>query len=143
LVPVAEADDAPEVVLDDAQVIAVIVDVRRELGAVAPADDALLAELRRLPVHFQLELIGLDETRRLGQPFPELPEEEEKAVSLSLVVAERGVARGAAAPLDGAARQRLRRCAVPVLSGGGGRERRHQSGAPASGGEQRTHRDGI
>src|SRR2546426_11162880 len=82
LVPLTQAQRGAEVVLDDAQVVAVVADVGGELGPVAPADDALLAEPRRLPVHFQLQLVGLDEARRLDQPLAELSEEEEEPVGL-------------------------------------------------------------
>ena len=117
LVPLAQPHRGAEVVLDDAQVVAVVADVGGELGPVAPADDALLAESRRLPVHFQLQLVGLDEARRLGQPLAELSEEKEEPVGLGLVIAQRGVRRGPAAPLDRAAGERERRRVVPGLRG--------------------------
>ena len=103
-VTLTEANRTPEVVLHDAEVIAMVVDVGGQLGAIAPTDDALLAEPRSLPVHFQLQLIGLHETRRLAEPFAELTEEEEKPVSLSLVVAQRGIDRGMRTAVDRPAR---------------------------------------
>ena len=137
-VTLAEPDRAPKVVLDDAEVVAMVVDVGGQLGAIAPADDALLAQLRRLPVHFQLQLIRFHEPGRLGEPFAELSEEEEKPVSLGFVVSQCGVDRGARAAFDGAARQRLRRVAVPVLSsgasgggGGGGQYQEQERSGPA------------
>jgi len=116
-VPFTQPDRAPEIVLNDSEMIAVIVDIGGKLGTVAPADDALLAEARRLPVHFQLQLIRLHESRRLGEPFAELAEEEEKAVSLGFVVAQRRIDRADGAPLDRAACQGERGIAVPILGG--------------------------
>jgi len=69
-VPLAEAHGATEIVLDDAEVVAVVGDVGGELGAVAPADDTLLAQLRRLPVHFQLELVGFHQPGGSVSPSP-------------------------------------------------------------------------
>ena len=111
----AQPDRAAEVVLDDAEVIAMVIDVGGQLGAIAPSDDALLAELRRLPVHFQLQLVRFHESRRLGEPFAELAEEEEKPVSLGFVVAQGGVDGGTRTPLDRATRQRQGGITVPVL----------------------------
>ena len=137
LIALAEPDGRPEVVLHDAEVVAVVVDVGGELGTIAPADDALLAELRRLPVHFQLQLIRLHEPRRFGEPFAKLPEEEEKPVSFGLVVAQRRVDRGLRAALDSAPRQREGGVAVPRLSGhtGGSGEHEQERGGPTHGGE--------
>ena len=86
-----------------------------------------------------LELVGLHEAGRLGQPFPELPEEEEKPVSQGLVVAQRRVTRRAVPPLDGLACQRERGVAVPFLG-------RHESKRNDEGdqdGQHRTHRTEI
>src|SRR6266851_1126678 len=135
LIALAQSHRAPEVVLHDAEVIAVVVDIGGELGTIAPADDALLAEPGRLPVHFQLQLVRLDEPRRLGEPFAELPQEEEKPVSLGLVVAQRRVDRSLRAALDGAPRQRQGGIAVPDLSGRTGCENEQQRGGPTHRGE--------
>src|SRR5204862_158769 len=86
--------------------IAVVVDVGGELRLVAPPDHALLAARRGPPVHFQLQLVGLDQPRRIGEPLAECPEEEEEAMSLGLVVVEGGVGHRTAPAQDGAARQR-------------------------------------
>src|ERR1041385_1800151 len=118
LVALAQADGAAEIVLDDAEVVAVIVDVGGKLGAIAPADDPLLAEAGRLPVHFQLQLVGFDESRRLGEPFAKLPEEEEKPVSFGCVIAQRGIDGGVRPAIDRPLRQRDRGVAVPVLRAG-------------------------
>ena len=117
-VALTEPDGGAEVVLDDAQVVAVVIDVGGQLGAVAPAHDALLAGARGLPVHFQLELIRFDEARRLAQAFAELPEKEQEPVGLGFVVLQRTIRRGAAAARDGARHQRERRVGIPGLSGG-------------------------
>src|SRR5579885_2648928 len=139
LVPLAEADRRPEIVLDDAEVVAVVGDVGGELGLVAPADDALLAARGRLPVHFQLQLVGLDEARRLGEPFAEGAEKEEEPVGLGLVIAESGVGGGASAAQDGAAREREGGVGVPRLGGRGrseGGEGGGSSGGSSGGGDQ-------
>ena len=139
LIAFAQPDGGAEVVLHDAEVIAVVVDIGGELSAIAPADDALLAQLRRLPVHFQLQLIRFDEPRRLGEPFTELAQEEEKPVSFGLVVAQCGVDRGLRAALDGTPRQCQGGIAVPPLSrrtgGDGGGEDEQQYGGPAHSGQ--------
>src|SRR2546422_8605015 len=61
--------------------------------------------------------------RSLGQPLAELSEEEEEPMGLGLVVAQRGVRRGPAAPRDRAAGERERRLVVPGLRGERGRPR--------------------
>jgi len=136
LVPLAEPHRGAEIVLDDAEVVAVVVDVGGELGAVAPADHALLAARRGPPVHFQLQLVGLDEARRVGESLPEGAEKEEEAVGLGLVVVERRVARRPAAPGDGAARQRQRGVGVPRLAGCG---QGKGEGEPQDGGREAAH----
>src|SRR5439155_852803 len=89
-----------EVVLHDPEMVAVVVDVGGKLGAVAPAHHALLAARRGLPVHFQLQLVRLDEARRIGEPLAELAQEEQEAVGLGLVVAQGGVGGGPGAARD-------------------------------------------
>ena len=115
LVALAQPDGGTEVVLDDAQVVAVVVDVGGELGLIAPADDALLAARRGPPVHFQLQLVRLHQTRRVGEPFAEGAQKEQEAVGFSLVVVERGVGGGATAAQRGPARQPDRRIRAPRL----------------------------
>ena len=67
LVAFAEPDDRREVVLDDAEVVAVVGDVGREQQRVAPPDDALLAQVGRAPIDFVHELVGLHDLGRLGE----------------------------------------------------------------------------
>jgi hypothetical protein len=69
LVTVAETDDRREVVLHDPEMIAMVVDVGRQQGRIASADDPLFAEPRRAPVHLQRKLIGLDDAWRLAEAF--------------------------------------------------------------------------
>ena len=75
LVAIAQSDDVLEVVLDDAEVVAVIADVGRQQQRVAPADDPLLALVGRAPIDFERELVGLEDARRLGEPLTQLAEE--------------------------------------------------------------------
>ncbi len=117
-------------------VVAVVVDVGGELGLVAPPDDALLAARRGLPVHFQLQLVGLDEPRGIGEPLAERPEEEKEAVSLGLVVVEGGIGHRAAAAQDRAPGQADGRIRVPCLRGDGRGPDKHAEGE--DGGESRT-----
>ena len=137
LIALTEPDRAPEIVLDNAEVVAVVIDVGRNLGAIAPANDALLAEPWRLPVHFQLQLIRFYQPWWLGEPLAELPEEEEKSVSLGLVVTQRGIHGGVRAPVDRALRQRQGGIAVPVLGGSRGGQQQQQGNSlpPAHRGE--------
>src|SRR4029077_13280438 len=129
-VPLAQPDGGAEVVLDDAQVVAVVVDVGGELGLIAPADDALLAARRGPPVHFQLQLVRLDEPRRVGESFAEGAQKEQEAVGLGLVIVEGGVGGGAAAAQRGAARQRERRVGIPRLGVEPDREAETGQGEP-------------
>ena len=74
-VSIAQADNVGEVVLNDSEMIAVVVDVSREQQRVAPTDDALLASIRRAPIDFQHDLITLHEGWRLEESIAELGEE--------------------------------------------------------------------
>ena len=91
LVAVAEADDRREVVLDDAEVIAVVRDVGRQQQRVPSAEDALLAQVGRAPIDFVHQLVGLHDLRRLGESLADLGEEGDVAVRDGLVVPEAGV----------------------------------------------------
>ena len=91
LVALAEPDDGGEVVLDDAEVVAVVRDVRGEQQRVAPADDALLAQVGRVPIDFVHQLVGLHDLGRLGESLADLREEGDVAVRDGLVVPEAGV----------------------------------------------------
>ena len=53
--------------------------VRWQQQRVPSPDDPLLAQPGRAPVHFQRELIGLDDLWRLGEAFAELGEEGDVA----------------------------------------------------------------
>src|SRR4029078_689202 len=59
-------------------------DVRR-------TDDALLAQVGRAPVDFELELVRLDDLRRCAKAFAELCEEGDVPMGGGLVVREPGV----------------------------------------------------
>ena len=61
LVTFADPDDVSEVVGDDAQVIAVVIDVRGQEGSVTPAEHDLLAAVGGLPIHFHVQLVRLAE----------------------------------------------------------------------------------
>src|SRR3954466_9469803 len=101
LVAFAETDDVPEIILNDAEVIAVIVDVRRQEKCVATPHDALLAQIGRTPVDFQTQLVRLHDFWRLGKAFPKLREESHVAVRRSLVIDERGVGELTGSALGG------------------------------------------
>ena len=90
-------------------------DVGGQLGFVAPSHDDLLAQAWGLPVHFQLQLVGLHEARRFGQPFAELPEKKQEPMGCGLVVPEGGIAGREGAARDGALDQREPRIAIPRL----------------------------
>jgi hypothetical protein len=60
LVPLSEEDPIPEVVLHNPEVVAMVLDIGREIPAVTPANDLLLAAVWSLPVHFEDELVRLD-----------------------------------------------------------------------------------
>ena len=134
LVALAEPDDGREVVLDDAEVIAVVRDVRREEERVPPAEDALLAEVGRAPIDFVHELVGFHDLGRLGESLADLGEEGDVAVRDGLVVPEAGVGEllGASrgGPLDEGTRARV----VPLL---GARRARRERDNPTTRGERR------
>ena len=128
-VALADPDDVAEVVGDDAEVIAVVVDVRRQEGAVAPAEDDLLAPVRGAPIHFHAQLVGLDQPGRLGQSLAHLRQEEHEAVRPAAVALERRVGLRRSAALGGAVHERQRVGRVPLLRGE--RETRRSTTAPA------------
>src|SRR5688572_6619251 len=51
-VAVTESYDVGKIVLDYAEVVAMVIDVRREQRGIAPSGDELLAQVRRVPIHF-------------------------------------------------------------------------------------------
>src|SRR5207302_9049624 len=86
------------------------------------------------PVHFQLQLVRLDEARRVGESFAEGAQKEQEAVGLGLVVVEGGVGGGTAAAQRGAARQRDRGVRAPRLGVEPGRQA--ETGQRERGGEE-------
>src|SRR6266513_5850796 len=91
LVALTDSDNVPEVVLDDAEVIAMVVDVGWQQQGVATSHDALLAQIGRSPVDFQTQLVRLHDFRRLRESLSKLCEECYVTVRRSFVVDERGV----------------------------------------------------
>src|SRR5688500_12331003 len=129
LIAVAEPDDVREVVLDDAEMVAVIADIRRQQQGVTTPHDPLLAQVGSTPVDFQRQLVRLDDLRRLGKAFAELCQEGEVPSRGRLVVHQLGVSE-----LLGAALGRTRhepQCSriVPRLRHYAGREQRNQRDA--------------
>ena len=70
LIAVAEPNDLREVVLDDPEMIAMVLDVRREQQCIASTDDQLLAVIRSAPVDFERNLVRLYDLGRIGKPSP-------------------------------------------------------------------------
>src|SRR2546429_7341020 len=97
--------------------IAVVVDVGGELRLVAPPDHALLAARRGPPVHFQLQLVGLDEARRVRGCLPEEAEKKEAALRLWLVDVSSLLARRPPSPRAGTRRPRPRAAGGPRVTG--------------------------
>ena len=79
-VTLADPNEVAEVVGDDTEVIPVVVDVGGQEGAVAPAENDLLAPIGGPPIHFHVELVRLDQTRWLGQSLSHLGQEEDESV---------------------------------------------------------------
>jgi hypothetical protein len=75
LVALADPDPVTEVVGDDAEVIAMIVDVGRQPATVPPTEDDLLAQIRGAPIDFDVELVGLDQAWRPLQRVAHLGKE--------------------------------------------------------------------
>jgi hypothetical protein len=141
LVAFADPDDVAEIVGDDPQVIAVVLDVGRKVGAVAPAADDLLAPVGGLPIHFDRQLVGFDQSRWLGQPRADLREKEHEPVGPGAVAPERSIGPRLEPALHRPLHQRARLGRIPGLSGErrgrgddqGGRGAGHarESGVPA------------
>src|SRR3954468_20448889 len=115
LVALSDPDDVPEVVLDDAEVIAVVVDVGGKEQGVATTHNALLAQIGRAPVNFQTQLVRLHDLRWLGKSLSKLCQERYVAVRRSLVIDERGVGQLTGPALGGALDERGRARVVPDL----------------------------
>ena len=141
-VAVAEPDDGGKVVLDDAEVIAVVVDVGGQEERVAATHDPLLAQVGRAPIDFQPQLVRLHDLWRLGESFSKLCEEGYVAVRDGLVVLEAGVGELLGAPRGGALDERARARVVPILGARRSRCERHQPQTAGGGcrGEQAMHR---
>src|SRR3954462_12393390 len=88
LVAFPDADHVPEIVLDDPEVVAVVVDVGGKEQCVAATHYSLLAQIGRAPIDFQPELVGFDDFRRLPKSFSKLCEERYIPVRRSLVIDE-------------------------------------------------------
>ena len=99
-----------------------------ERERVAPADDALLAQVGRPPVHFQRELVGADDLGRIGKVFTDLREKGEVAVRGRVVVAQRGVGQLLRAARRRALHELSRARVVPRLRTHRLRERAAQRG---------------
>src|ERR687898_681051 len=104
-VPFTDPYQVPEVVGDDTQVITMVVDICGKEGAVPPAEDHLFAPTRCLPIHFHVELISLDQPRRLSQSLAHLCQEEHEAVGSCAVALQRGVGLEGHPPVDGSTHQ--------------------------------------
>ena len=115
LVAVSQTDDRRKVVLDDAQVVPVVLDVRGQQGCVAPADNALLAQVRGAPVHLERELVRLDHLGRLPESFTQLRQERQIAVRRGLVVHEAAVGKLLRPPVSRLSDERERARIVPLL----------------------------
>ena len=126
LISVAEPDDGGEIILDDAEVVAVIRDVGGEQQRVATPHDVLLAEVGRAPVNFIHELIRLHDLRRLGQPFADLRQKGDVAVRDGLVVLQSGVGELLRTSRGGSFHEGAAARVVPFLRTGNAWRESHQ-----------------
>jgi hypothetical protein len=104
-----------EVVLHDAEVIPVVLDVGREIRTIPPANDLLLAPVRRLPIDFEHELIGLDQPRRFPQAFGQLSEEEDESMRADTKITKGCIGLTHRALRDSTSDDRLRCIGTPLL----------------------------
>ena len=128
LVAIAESDDLGEVVLDDTEMIAVVLDVRRQQQRVAPAEDQLLAVIWRAPVDFERNLVCLHHLGRIGEAFTNLRQKGEPSQGGRRVVRQSGIRQLPRATLGCASHQYGHAGVVPVLRGrrsGHGGHRHH------------------
>src|ERR1700674_281182 len=114
-VPLADSDDVSEVVLDDAEVVAVVVDVGGEEQRVAATHDSLLAQVGSTPIDFQPQLIRLNDLWRLGESFSKLCEEGYVSVCSPFLVDESGIGELIGSALGSALDERTRPWIVPRL----------------------------
>ncbi len=115
LVTLADPDEVAEVVGDDAEVVAMVVDVGGQEGAVAPAQDDLLATVGGPPIHFHVELVRLDQPGRLGQSLSNLGQEENESVGPCPVAREPRISLKSQPPIHRSSHQRERPRRVPGL----------------------------
>ena len=115
LVPVAQADDRRKIVLDDAEVVAVVGDVRRQEERVAAAQDTLLAQVGRAPIDFVHQLVGLHDFRWLCEALAHLGEEGDIAMRDGLVILESRVGELLRTPVRGALHEGSGARVVPAL----------------------------
>ena len=90
-VALADPDDVSEVVLDDAEVVAMVVDIGGKEQRVATAHDPLLAQVGSAPIDFQPQLVRLHDLWRLGESFSKLCEEGHIPVCSRLVIDESSI----------------------------------------------------
>jgi hypothetical protein len=114
-VPLSDADDGGKVVLHDAQVIAMIGDVGGQKQRVTPADDPLLAQIGRVPVDFELQLVRLDDLGRREESLAKLRQKGDVAVRRRLVIRESGIGELLRATRGGALDERAASRVVPRL----------------------------
>ena len=93
----------------------VILDVRREEQRVAPADDELLALVRRAPIDFHGEFVRAHHFRRIGESFSDLAQEGQRPVGGGVITGETGVGELGGASRDGGVHERHRARVVPLL----------------------------
>src|SRR5712664_3300739 len=105
-VPLANSDDVSEVVLDDPEVIAVVVDVGGKEQRVAPTHDSLLAQVGSTPIDFQPQLVSLHDLWRLGESLSKLCEEGYVTMCSCLVVDESSIGELIGSALGGALDER-------------------------------------
>ncbi len=117
LVALADPDVVAEVVGDDAEVVAMVVDVGGKERPVAPAKNDLLAPVRGPPIHFHPQLVGLDQPRRLRQAFTHLRQEEDEPMRPRPIARERAIGLRLEPALGGAPHQVQGRGRVPGLRG--------------------------
>ena len=108
-------DDVSEVVLDDAEVVAVVVDVGWKEQRVAPTHDPLLAQVGSTPIDFQTQLVRFYDLWRLGESFSKLREEGYVPMCSRLVVDESSISELIRPALGSALDERTRAWIVPRL----------------------------
>ena len=142
LVALADPDHVAEVVGDDAEMVAVVLDVGRKEGAVAPPEHHLLAVVGGLPIHFHVQLVRLDQPGRLGQSLADLRQEKNEPVGAGSIAQQHRVRLHRGSLVHRPAHQRERLGRVPALR----RERRRagrQQRADRAKAPQHSHREPL